>query len=309
MWKYIVKRILLLIPMTLAVILIIFFIMDLTPGTPAELILSTKSSPEAIQQLNEELGYNRPFFVRYADYVVKAMQGDMGVSYKSGRPVFEEIMNRFPTTLKLSAIALIIAVVVGIPLGVLSAVKQYSLTDFMGTTFAMIFASIPTFWLALMMVILFALKLRLLPSGGTETWTGYILPSICMAVPVIASLLRMTRTSMLESIRMDYIRTARAKGQKERLVVSKHALHNALLPVVTLAGTEFGALLGGVVTIEYVFSINGVGALVLDSIRSKDINMVAGSTIFLALSFMLLMLLVDVIYAFIDPRIKARYTK
>jgi len=309
MRKYILKRIFIVFPTLLAIILIVFGIMNMTPGDPATVMLGQKATPEAIAKLNQELGFDRPFIFRYGDYVVSLLEGDMGNSYRTGRPVFDEIISRLPTTIKLASFAIILAVLVGVPLGILAAVKQYSIFDIMGTAAAMLMASIPGFWFGLMAILLFALKLGWLPSNGNDTWLHYILPAVTLAIPVAASLLRLTRTTMLETVRQDYIRTARAKGQTERKVIFHHALKNALLPVVTVSGLEFGGLLGGVVTIETVFSINGVGTLIIEAIRMKDIPQVTGCALFLAFFFMMVMLVVDILYAYIDPRIRARYQR
>lgn len=309
MLRYVLKRVLIIIPMLLAIIFIIYGIMELTPGEPARMILGTNATQEAVDELTIKLGYDKPFLVRYVSYVANAFTGDLGSSWQSGRSVFTEVTARFPTTIKLAAMAMALAVFVGIPLGVLAAVKQYSIFDSAGTAMAMIMASIPSFWLAMMLIILFAVNLGWLPSYGTGSFLHYILPSLAMACPEIAVLLRFTRSTMLESIRQDYVRTARAKGQRESVVVFDHALKNALLPVVTITGTEFCGLLGGVVTIETIFSINGIGLLIYNSILGKDVPMVTGCAVFLAATVMLMMLCIDIIYAFIDPRIKARYAK
>lgn len=309
MSKYIIKRVLIVFPTLLAIIFIVYGIMNLTPGDPAQVMLGQGATPQAVQKLDHELGLDRPFIVRYGDYVAKLFQGDMGKSYRTGRPVFDEVVSRFPTTVKLATVSILLAVLIGVPLGILSAVKQYSLYDIIGTTGAMLMASIPGFWFGLMAILLFSLKLGWLPSNGSDTWLHYILPAITLAAPVSASLLRLTRTTMLETVRQDYVRTARAKGQTEKMVIFRHALKNALLPVVTVTGLEFGGLLGGVVTIEAVFSINGVGTLIIDAIRMKDVPEVTGSAIFLAFFFMLVMLIVDILYAYIDPRVRARYQK
>ena len=307
MTRYIVRRLLLIIPTLAAVIFVIYGIMELTPGEPARLILGTNASQEAVDELTRQLGYDKPFIVRYFIYLVHAFTGDLGISWQTGRSVFQEVMIRFPVTLKLSIFAMVLAVVIGIPLGVMSAVRQYSVFDAAGTVFAMVLASVPSFWLAMMLIILFSVKLGWLPSFGAGGFSHYILPAVSMACPESAVLLRFTRSTMLEEIRKDYVRTARAKGQKERAVIYRHALPNALLPVVTVTGTEFCGMLGGVVTIETVFSINGVGMLIYSSILKKDIPMVTGGAIFLSLSVMLVMVLIDILYAFIDPRIRARY--
>ena len=216
---------------------------------------------------------------------------------------------RFPTTLKLAALGIVLAILLGVPLGIVAAVKQYSAFDIVGTAFAMFMASVPGFWLGLMLILLFSLELGILPSYGNASWLHYILPSVTLALPVAASILRRTRTTMLEAIRQDYVRTARAKGQMERKVIFRHALHNALLPVVTVAGSEFGFLLGGAVVIEQVFSINGVGKLLLEGIRMKDVPLVTGCAVFICFLFMLAMLLVDILYAYIDPRVRDRYSR
>jgi peptide/nickel transport system permease protein len=298
-----------LIPMLLIIIFIVSFIMSLTPSDPGTLILGERAKPEAIREMNQKLGYNDPFLMRYARYVYRAAQGDLGNSWKTGVPVFQEVKRRFPATLTLAAGSVLIGLVTGITLGILSAVKQYSALDVMGTAYAMTLASFPGFWIGMMLIILFSLKLRWLPSFGIGSVKHYILPWFTTSCSFAASTLRMTRTSMLESIRMDYIRTARAKGQKESVIIVRHALRNALLPIVTIAGMSFGTLLGGTVTIESVFSIPGVGSLVIEAIRMKDIPVVVGATVTLATCFTLLMLCVDILYAFIDPRIKARYVK
>ena len=307
MLAYIVRRVLLLIPTLLGIVFIIFTIMDLTPGSPAEIILGQEATVEGIEKLNHELGYDKPYIVRYANYVIDLFHGDMGNSYRSRRPVFQEIMLRFPTTVKLAFSAMTLSALLGVTLGVLSAVKQYSIGDIIGTVSAMLLASMPPFWLAMMSVLFFSLKLGWLPSTGSSTWMHYILPSIALAIPGASVLLRLTRTNMLETIRQDYVRTAHAKGQRESKIIFRHALKNALLPVVTVIGMDFGAHLGGTIVIEQVFSINGVGTLLVDAIRMKDVPQVTGCALLLALFFMIIMLIVDILYAYIDPRLRARY--
>ncbi|ATW25607.1 ABC transporter permease [Candidatus Formimonas warabiya] len=309
MGKYILKRIMILVPTLLAIIFIVFGTMNLTPGNPAQVILGQQATPAAIAKLNHELGLDRPFLIRYGDYVVKLVQGDMGKSYTTNRSVFETIVSRFPTTVKLATMAILLSILIGVPLGIVSAIRQYSIFDILGTSAAMFMASMPQFWFGLLAILFFSLNLGWLPSNGVDKWQGYILPALTLAIPVAASLLRMTRTTMLETQRQDYVRTARAKGQTEGKVIIHHALKNALLPVVTVAGMEFGWLLGGAVVIETVFSINGVGKLIIDAIRMKDVPQVTGCALFLAFFFMMVMLLVDILYAYIDPRIRARYQK
>jgi len=307
--RYILKRLLLLIPILLGVTFIVFTIMSLTPGDPGRLILGQKVPQAAVDQLNHELGFDKPFLIRYVNYIVDAVQGDFGKSYRTSRPVFDEIFSRFPTTLKLALLGVITSVILGIPIGILSAVKQYSALDIISTVAAMLMSAIPSFWLGLMMIIFFSLKLGWLPSNGIGTWAHYVMPTLTLGVPSAASIIRLTRATMLETIRQDYIRTARAKGATEKIVIWKHALKNALLPVITVVGMSFGGLLGGTILIESVFSMPGVGMLMLNAIRMKDIPQVMATVILLAAPFCVIMLFVDILYAYIDPRLRARYSK
>ncbi len=309
MYRYVIKRLLLTIPVLLGVILIVFTIVSMTPGEPARLILGAYAEQAEIDAFNEEHGLDAPFAERFVNYVKDIVtKQDFGRSYRTGKPVFETILGRFPVTLKLATLSIIFSAIVGISLGVISAVKQYSVLDTVATVTAMVFASVPAFWFGMMATLIFSLKLHLLPSNGIDSWTSYILPIVTLVVSGSAGLLRMTRSAMLETVRQDYIRTARAKGASERDVVIKHALKNALLPVITSLGMSFGTSLGGAVVIETVFSINGVGTLVVDAIRDKDYPLVLASILFLAALFCLVMLLVDLAYAFVDPRIKAKYS-
>lgn len=307
MGRFVIKRILLLIPIILGVTFIIFSIMALTPSSPGRLILGLQASQESVDAKNHELGYDKPFLVRFCNYVWNGLHGDFGKSYLTNRPVFEEIFIRFPVTLKLAILAVVTSALIGISLGILSAVKQYSAIDLISTVTAMFMASVPGFWLGLMMMLLFSLKLGWLPVNGIGTAAHYVMPTLTLAIPSSAGLLRLTRSTMLETIRQDYIRTARAKGLVEGRVIFRHALKNALLPLITSLGMQFGGLLGGTILIESVFSLPGLGTLMLTSIRSKDVPMVTGCVVFLSLMFCLIMLTVDILYAFVDPRIKALY--
>lgn len=310
MLKYIVKRILLLIPVLLGVSFIVFTIMSFTPGDPATSILGNGATKEDIQKLNEELGYYDPFLERYVDYVAGAVHGDFGNSYRSGEPVFDEIFNRFPTTIKLAVSAILLAVVIGIPIGMVSAVKQYSVFDVSSTIVSMFMTSVPQFWLALMGLLIFAVNWKVLPSTGLDDGLkSYILPVFTLCLPCAANIIRLTRSSMLETIRQDYVRTARAKGLPERTVIWKHAFRNALLPVITVIGINFGYQLGGAVLIESIFGISGVGSLTVNSIRQKDIPQTTASILFLAFIYVVIMLVVDVLYAYIDPRLKSKIVK
>ena len=307
MGKYVIKRLLLLIPILLGVSFIIFTIMNMIPGDVASLVLGDNAPLSARQELT--LGLDKPFWLRYVDYVWNAVHGNFGLSYRTRTPVFTEIFSRFPTTMKLAAGAMLLSVAIGVPLGILSAVKQYSALDVINSVTAMFFSSIPAFWLGLLSILLFALKLGWLPSNGADTMKSFILPIVTLALPGAAEILRLTRSTMLEVIRQDYIRTARAKGASSMVVIWKHALKNALLPVITVAGMHFGALLGGSVITESVFAMPGVGTLAIDAIRSKDTPQVMAAVLMLAALFCIIMLIVDLLYAFIDPRIRSRYSK
>jgi len=307
MYKYFLKRILQLIPVLIGVTFIIFFLMTLSPGDPGTAILGASAPPEAIQAFNQKVGYNDPFLTRYGRYMVGLLKFDLGNSYSSGQSVSGEIAARFPTTLKIAAFGMLFAVLVGVPLGIFSAVKQYSALDNAARVISITLAAIPFFWLGLMMIYWFSLKLHLLPSFGISSWKNFILPVVSLGIPYAARQMRMARSCMLETIRQDYVRTVRAKGAPEKVVIWKHAFKNALMPIITLIGTQFGMLLGGAIVTEAVFSMPGLGTYLITGIRAKDVNAVMGATIVMAISFCLVMLVVDLCYAVIDPRIKAKY--
>ena len=308
MVKYIIKRVITIIPTLLLVSFIVFFILEITAGDPGRIILGPSAPQEAVDQLNNEFGYNKPFLERYFNYIGNIVfHGDFGKSYQSKLPVVDELFHCFPVTLKLAFFSIILTSTVGILVGVISAVKQYSALDYISSVTAILMSAIPVFWFGLMMIIVFALRLHLLPSGGVQTWQGYILPIITISLPYSGLVMRMTRSSMLESINQDYVRTARAKGAPESRVIFRHALKNALLPVVTVLGTTFGISLGGAILTESVFSLNGVGTLLIKAIKMKDIPLTMGSILILSSMFCLVILIVDVLYGFIDPRVKAIY--
>ena len=307
MHKYVLKRILLLIPVLLGVSLLVFAIMSLTPGDPAQLILGENAPKEAVLKLREEMGLNDPFFMQYFRFVKNAIMGDFGRSYTTGREVFGEIFARFPNILILAVIGIIISVCIGIPIGIISATRQYSFLDSFSMVIALLGVSMPVFWLGLMLILTFSVKLGWLPSGGFDGLKSIILPAVTLGVGSAAIITRMTRSSMLEVIRQDYIRTARAKGVAEKVVINKHALKNALIPIITVVGLQFGHLLGGAVLTESVYSWPGVGRLMVDAIRQKDTPTVLAAVVFLAAAFSVVNLLVDILYAYVDPRIKSQY--
>ncbi|NCB04025.1 MAG: ABC transporter permease [Clostridia bacterium] len=310
MIRYVLKRLLLLIPVLMGVAFIIFSIMALTPGDPGRMILGENASTEAVAQLNEQLGVNDPFFVRFFNYIYNAVvKLDFGTSYRTSKPVFDDVFARTPNSLLIAFNGILLATIIGIPIGILSAVKQYSAIDTFARVTAMLTAAIPPFWLGMMLIFIFSLKLGWLPSSGAASPLHFILPMITLGIPYAGSQLRMTRSTMLETIRQDYVRTARAKGVPEGTIIFKHALRNALLPIITITATSFGGLLGGAVITETVFSIPGLGTLIVTAIRQRDTPVVLAATIFLAFMFGLIMLAVDLLYAFVDPRIKAKYTK
>ncbi|MDR2176046.1 MAG: ABC transporter permease [Synergistaceae bacterium] len=308
MIRYILRRILFLIPVLIGVAFCVFTLLYLTPGDPARMILGDMATENAIKEFRAKEGLDKPFLLQFGNYIYKAItQGDIGRSYITKRPVMNEIMATFPATLKLAAFAIVIAVVVGLPCGILSAIKQYSVFDTLAMIFAMIGLSMPVFWLGLLLILLFSVHLRWLPPSGFDTFKAMILPSLALSAQSISMITRMTRSSMLEVVRADYIRTARSKGQKESVVIWVHALHNALIPVVTLCGLQFGHLLAGAILTESIFAVPGVGRLMVESIKMRDYPVVQGGVLFVAVAFSVVNLLVDLLYAYIDPRIKAQY--
>lgn len=304
MLKFIIKRLLLMIPVVLGIVLIVFTIMYVTPGDTARLILGEKASEESVEVLREELGLNDPFIEQYVDYVKSLFTGNLGKSYATNIPVLETISQRFPNTVMLALSGMILSVLVGMTLGVISAVKQYSIFDNVSMVFAMLATSIPGFWLGLMLLLLFSLKLGWFPSSGYDSISAMVLPAITLATVSGAVIIRMTRSSMLEVIQQDYVRTARAKGAKEGRVIIGHALKNAIIPVITVVGVNFGSLLGGAVVTETVFGIPGLGTAIVTAIRMKDNPLVLGGVVYIAIAFSLVNLLVDIIYMFIDPRLR-----
>jgi peptide/nickel transport system permease protein len=307
MWKYIGKRIIYLIPVVVGVTFIVFLIMNMAPGDPAKSILGEQAPPEAIEELREELGLNDNVLIQYKNYFLGLLRGDMGISYKTKVGVAEEIGARLPTTAKLAFIAIAIAITLSIPLGIIAAVKQNTWIDSLTMFVALLGVSIPVFWLGLMLLLFFSLKLGWFPVSGAENWKSFVLPGIALGFLSMASIARVTRSSMLEVIRQDYIRTARSKGVPYNTIIRKHALKNALIPTITVAGLQIGSLLGGSVLTETVFGLPGIGRLMIQSIQGRDIPMVLGCIIVFTVAFSIVNLIVDIIYAFVDPRIKSQY--
>lgn len=314
MHRLILKRVIMLIPVLIGVTFLVFSILSLAPGDPVLVVLGDNATEEAADAMRHDLGLDRPFFERYITYIWNLLHGDFGKSYKTKLSVSDQILSRFPNTLILASASMFIALVLGIPLGILSAKKQYTLLDNITTVGGLISVSMPNFWLGLLLVILFALKLRWLPSQGMAEGfipllKSLILPSITLGTGIMASIMRMTRSSVLETMRQDYVSTARSKGISERQVTIRHMLKNALIPIITTAGLQFGHLLGGSMLTETVFSWPGVGRYMLDAIKTKDTPAVLGSVILMSVSFSVVNLLVDILYAFVDPRIKSQYKR
>lgn len=309
MYKYIAKRLLALIFVILGVIFIIDLILYLTPSDAAVVIMGTNYTPEGAELLRESLGLNRPFIVQFLDYVWGLVHLDFGNSYITGEPVITEIAARFPNTLILVVIAMTLCTVISIPIGIQSAVKPNSIFSNITAALGMVGIALPSFWLGLMLILLFSVNLGWFPSAGSVTLKGLVLPSITLSASFMAGTMRTTRSSMLESLNQDYIRTAKAKGVSRRDVINKHALNNALLPVITVVGMNVGSQMGGSVITESVFSYPGLGTMLLTSITQKDTPKILGCLVVMALCIGLCNLLVDIIFAFVDPRIKSQYSK
>ena len=312
MGKYILKRLLWMIPIILGVTILVFTMMTFCPGDPAQIILGTTATEADLAAKRTELGLDRPFFIRLAQYMSDVfLHFDMGSSWTTNIDIMSSIGERMPRTLMLALVTLIIAYGLGIPLGILAATHQNKWQDHVSMVLALIGVAIPNFWLALLLIILFSVKLGWLPAMGVGVGLAgikyYILPAVSNCAGALANCARQTRSSMLDVIRADYITTARAKGVPERVVVTRHALKNALIPIITMMGTTFGRLLGGAMIIETIFTIPGMGSYIIGAVNNRDYPVVQGGSIILAIAFSIAMLLIDLLYAAVDPRIKAKY--
>ncbi|KQB91556.1 Dipeptide transport system permease protein DppB [Geobacillus sp. PA-3] len=306
----VVRRFFQLILLLIGISFLVFTSMYIAPGDPAAIIAGPTASQADIDAIREDLGLNDPFLVQYGRYMNGLLHGDLGYSYQTKQPVWDAIATRFPNTLKLAIASIIVAVIIGVVAGIISAIRQNSWFDVSSTIFALAGISIPNFWLGTVLILIFAVNLQLLPVGGldapfytAEGLKQLVLPAITLGTGSAAMIARMSRSSMLEVIRADFIRTARAKGVRERTVIWVHALRNAMIPVITVIGLNFGFLLGGTIITEQVFAINGVGRLMVQAIAARDFPMVQGSVLLVATLFVLVNLIVDIIYTFIDPRI------
>lgn len=308
MWRYIIKRLLWMIPIIVGVTFLIFTIMYNVPGDPAAMILGDNATEEELEAKREELGLNDPYLTRLLDYMESVfLHFDFGKSYLTGRSIGADLLSRLPRTMLMCAACIGIAMIIGIPLGVNAAVHHGGPWDTISMVIALAGVSMPTFWVALLLILVFSLHLGWLPSVGYTQPIHYILPCIANSFSSMAMQARQTRSSMLEVIRSDFVTTARAKGLSQRKVIFGHALPNALIPVLTVAGSNFGKMLGGTVVIETIFSIPGIGGYMITGVHGHDYPVVMGSVIFLAIMFSLIMLLVDLLYAMVDPRIRSQY--
>jgi ABC-type dipeptide/oligopeptide/nickel transport system permease component len=306
MGKYILRRLLITLPILLLVVTLVFLVFQIVPGDPARMYTGEQATQEEVDRVRAEFGLDQPLPVQYFNYLSRLARADLGRSIMTRRAVSEEILPRFWNTVQLAIGAIVFATLVGLVLGSVSAVKSGSSWDYMATILALVGISIPVFWLGLLLMYFFTLQLGILPSSGKDGWQYYIMPTITLSVFSLAFITRMTRSSLLDTINQDYVRTARAKGLDERKVLVAHALRNALLPVVTVVGLRFGYMLGGAVITEVVFAWPGMGRLLISAVSSRDIPVVQACLLVFATSFVLVNLFVDVLYAFVDPRIRYR---
>ena len=307
---YILKRLLYMIPVLLCVVVIVFTLMYITPGDPARSMLGDSASLESVAALRESMGLDDPFFSQLGRYLKQLiLHGDMGNSYKSKQPVISEILARYPSTLILTFFTLLFALIVGVFVGTISAVKQYSWLDSISVATSLLGVSAPAFWVGMLLILVFAVQLGWLPSSGSYSFKYWILPVLTLGWQTSAYIMRITRSSMLEVVRQDYIRTARSKGQLEFITIVRHGLRNALIPIITIAGNQVCVLLAGATMTETIFSLPGIGKLLVDSMNFKDYAMVQGVVLWVGLNCVAINLIVDVIYCLVDPKVKASFFK
>lgn len=303
MVNYIIRRLLMLVPMLLGVSMAVFLILHLIPGDPAQMAAGPDATPADIEQIRMNYGLEKPFVTQYVIYLSKVVQGDLGESFRTLAPVTEGIARTFPATVELAIAGMIIAVVFGVPIGIYSALHPRGAADRFVTSIAVLGISTPGFFLGLLLMLLFASELNLLPPTGRGTWAHLVLPSLTLGLPYVATFARLTRSSMLDVLSEDFIRTARAKGLTWEMLTYRHALRNASIPLVTVLGLDFGRLLGGAVIVEKVFSWPGMGSYMVDAIMVRDIYVIQGTIFVFATSVVIINLIVDVIYGALDPRI------
>lgn len=305
MVKYIFTRLLTIIPVLIGIVFLVFTIMYLAPGDPARTMLGDKAPQEQVDKLRSKLGLDRPYLVQFFDYLNGILRGDFGTSYQMGIPVSEIVLKiRFPITLILALSGMTLSVLIGIPVGILSAAKQYSVIDSTTVVSTLLLTSMPNFWLGLLLQLFLSLQLGLFPSSGFTNIYSLVLPTINLALANVSNIIRMTRSSMLEVIRQDFIRTARAKGAAEARVIFNHALKNSIIPVITVIGVNLGNVLAGAFITETIFSLPGLGVQLISAIHQQDRPVVVGAVLFCAFTYSIVNLFTDLLYSFVDPRIK-----
>jgi peptide/nickel transport system permease protein len=305
MRTFLLRRLLQSLVVLLGVSFVVFFILFLT-GDPAAVMLPPEATAEDIQRFRESMGFNDPFFVQYGRFLLGALRGNFGTSIRHGEPAFTLVVERMPATFELAGAALVIALLLAIPAGIVSAVRRNTVVDYISTVVALLGQSMPTFWLGIMLILVFSVQFHVLPSSGRGTWQHLVLPAVTLGLFTTARITRLTRSGMLEVLNQDYIRTAKAKGVSDPPVVWKHALKNAAIPIVTIVGIELGTLLGGSVITETIFAWPGVGRLSVQAIYNRDYPVVQAAVFLLAATFIVVNLLVDVVYTYLDPRIRLR---
>lgn len=308
MAKYIIKRILMVPVLLLLIALFVFFLLNLSAADPVLMMMPPEYTQEDYNLAAERFGLDKPKPIQFVNWVKNAVTGEFGISYKSKAPVSEEVLYRIPTSLKLAGITTLLMILIGVPLGVMCAVKQYSVFDNIINVGAKFMGSIPGFWLGLMLMLGFAVNLKWVPAFGMKTWKSWILPVFTFLLPYLANYLRQVRSAMLDCIRQDYVRTSRSKGQKESIVIFRDTLKNALLPIITLTGGTFASMIGGAVMVEQVFAFPGIGYKVLEGINNRDMPVILACTMILALFTIGAQLIIDILYAVVDPRIRSGFT-
>lgn len=304
MVRFFVTRLIRLLPVLLAVLTLVFVIFRLVPGDPARLVAGSFATEDEVAAIRKQMGLDQPIHMQYAHYLSNVARGDLGRSKVVGLEVGPELVKRIGPSLRLAVAAVGLAVLVGIPAGVLSAVRPRTIWDQLSSLVTALLLSIPNFWLGLMLMGWLSVSLRWLPATGTEGWKALIMPALAVAARLVAVIARMTRSTMLDIMHLDFVRTARAKGLTERVVIFRHGLRNALIPVVTTIGLQFGYLLSGSIVIETLFAYGGLGLMLMDGVRNRDYNMVQGATLFFVTGFLLINLVVDAFYTWLDPRIR-----
>lgn len=310
MLRLIARRLAISLPVLLGVTVLVFLILHLIPGDPAQIMLfGSRPTPQQIEQLRAQLGLNQPLPVQYALYIERLVHGDLGQSFITGRPTVDEIAQRLPDTLELTLAAMLVAVVIGMPIGIVGGVRPGSWADRLGSGFAVLGVAVPYFWFALVLILLFAVDLRVLPSLGEGSWNAIILPAVSLGWGLSAIIARLLRNNLVEIYQQPYMQVARAKGLSERMMLYGHALKNALIPVVTILGLQFGNVLSGAVVVEVIFGRPGIGSYLVQAIQAKDIPVVQSVVLFIAVIYILINLVVDLAYGILDPRIRLSWVR